>query len=207
MSSFPHWLELSGLPRLLQEQTRGSAGWLILRTLIDLDCSTNSKPGTIELTVLQLADRAGLDGPATRRALKQLQKGKWAQMFLPEHDEETALYKIASPLRTPASHADILAQHPTASTHRYCDCLENGDDVPLPAVQATVDLYFNTCGLKMNAFIVDRLHIITAAVPQEQLKRIFYRAQKAGVRSLSTIERWCLDYRKAQEKKPEEPAA
>lgn len=192
---------------MLCAETRGSAAWLILRTLIDLDLAQHSTPGTLDLPITELAIRAGLEPAPTTRALKQLQKAKCITAFIPQHEDENALIKIATPLRTPLNHADVLASHTSHSSHashlqnhRYCDCPETDNSAPLPAVQTTVDLYFNTCSLKMNAFILDRLTILTAATTPDKLRRTFYRAQKTGIRSLSTIERWCLQDRKQHDR-------
>src|SRR5438046_4206344 len=99
LSTFPHWLELSGLP-----QQCGSTGWLVLRTIIDLDCSANSIPGTIDVATSEIAIRAGLEAEATRKALKQLQKKKLIRAFIADDNDENSLIQVANPIPGVRSH-------------------------------------------------------------------------------------------------------
>jgi hypothetical protein len=206
VSSVPQWIELSGLPRLLNAEC-GSSAWLILRTLIDLDCALHSKPGTVALSIEELANRTGLEAAPTRKIVKQLNKGKWLTMFLPEHVEETAFFKIAEPLATPASHGDVLTSNPTLTVHRYCDCPQaSANDDPDDAVlQEVVDFYLGQIAPTMNTFTIQKLRDLVALAPIADIRRAFKHAEYNEVRNLAFIIRRCLDYKK--QRQPKEPVA
>jgi hypothetical protein len=200
----PLWLEYSGLPELVGDKVRGGAGWLVFRKIVELDCAANAHPAPVEVSVEELCRRTGTPAVVIHKALAALRKLKLIACFIPEDDEEPGLFRVSVPLRTPVSRADLRAAHPTlfADPQHYFRYLDEAtgdlspDDAPDPALQEVVDLYFNTVGLKMNAFILDELRLIRHRFPLEQVKKVFRRAQQNEIRSLSWVVRELVRARK-----------
>jgi hypothetical protein len=204
----PLWLEYSGLPQLLADKIRGGAGWPVFKKIVELDCATNADPGTVEVTLTEIADRTGIPAPTVRKTLLSLRKLKLIAVFLPDHDEEAALIKLRTPLRTPIPVAQIKDSHArlfadTPQHFRYFDEYQASPDDSAPAdplLQEIVDLYFNAVGLKMNAFVLDELRLVRQRFPAEMVRRTFRRAQQNEIRSLH----WVVQELVKQKKKTDE---
>jgi hypothetical protein len=204
----PLWLEYSGLPQLLAEKIRGGSGWPVFKKVVELDCATNAEPGTVEVTLTEIADRTGVPAPTVRKTLLALRKLKLIAVFIPDHDEEAALIKLRTPLQTPISvqqikdtQARLFADTP--QHFRYVDEYQPSDDDAAPAdplLQEIVDLYFNAVGLKMNAFVLDELRLVRQRFPAEMVRRTFRRAQQNEIRSLH----WVVQELVKQKKKTDE---
>jgi len=189
---FPLWLELSGMPRLLNTKIRSGA-WSVFKTIVEIDCTQNPSPDIVELSVAELSERTGIDEKAVTRLLKRLKKEKVLSCFLPDSPEEKALIKIKMPLDTPVSPEEIRRLHhrlfpPGRDFFRYVD-----ESVPEDAeaqdqvLQQIVDLYFNTIGLKMNTFILDEIKLIRYRFPLDKIKRSFHRARRNEISSLHWV--------------------
>lgn len=204
----PLWLEYSGLPQLLAEKVRGGAGWPVFKKIVELDCTANAEPGTVETTLLEIGERVGVPAPAVRKVLLSLRKLKLIAMFLPEDDEEVALIKLRTPLKTPITvqqikdaHARLFADTP--QHFRYFDDYQPTEEETTasdPLLQEIVDLYFNAVGLKMNAFVLDELRLVRQRFPPEMVRRTFRRAQQNEIRSLH----WVVQELVRQKKKSDE---
>lgn len=192
----PLWLEYSGLPELLQEKVRGGSGWPVFKKIVELDCALNTEPDTVEITLEELAQRCGVNPEATRRAILAMRKLKLVACFLPESEEEPALLKVRLPLATPRTTEQIKAAWPkifaeSPQHFRYAEEAEAAEEESAedPALQEIVDLYFNTVGLKINAFILDELRLVRRRFAMEQIRRTFRRAEQNEIRSLHWVVR------------------
>lgn len=193
----PLWLEFSGLPELLNRKIRGGIGWLLFRKIVELDCALNPRPGIVEISLAELSQRTGLSLESVRRGAKALQKLEVITSFLPDNDEEEALFRIKVPLATPHPPAELKQLYPhvfgtEGHYFRYVDTDEaeinesEGDD---PLLKEIVDLYLNVIGVKMNAFILDELRLIRQRFPMEMVRRTFRRAATNDVHSLAWVVR------------------
>ena len=213
----PLWLEFSGLPRMLSAKVRGGSGWPVFKKLVELDLAGNLIPDTVEITLEELEWRCGVGAGAARKAILSLRKLKLVTCFLPETDEEQALIRIRVPLETPEGMSEIVAKWPALFPNdprafRYSapwaevEARKQAEPNPRvdPVLQEVVDLYFNTVGLKMNAFILDELKLIRERYPLDALRRQFRRAQQNEIHSLSWVVKELVRSRQknAQEKRP-----
>lgn len=210
MTSFPLWIEYSGLPEFVNSKVRGGAAWPVFKKIAELDCGANAEPDTVEIPLTELARLCGVESAAARKAILAMRKLKLVSCFLPESDEEAALLKIRIPLPTPQTIEQIKAAHPrifmeTAQRFRYADewDAETGElsAAADPVLQEIVDLYFNAVGLKMNAFILDELRLLRTKFPPDQVRRTFRRAQQNEIRSLHWVVRELLRQKKKQDEK------
>ena len=205
----PYWLEYSGLPQFLAEKSRGGPAWLVFKKIVELDCERNSAPGTVEISVQELEIRTGLSSEKLRKAAPLLRKLKLIAFFLPDNDEEAALFRVVTPLATPRSAEEIRKTHTHVFAQggeyfRYIDdCIEAADDA-LPAsdpdLKAVVDLYFDVVGLKMNVFILDELRMLPQKFSMQEIRSAFSRARKNEIRSL----RWVIQELVRRRKKTED---
>jgi hypothetical protein len=198
VAQFPLWLEFSGMPQAAAERTKGAAGWLVFRKVVELDIARNrSGPGTVEISLEHLAARIGIECAPVRKALGGLRKAALLSFFLPESDEEEALFRVKQPLPLVLSADEIVnraaAQHESLPRPwRYLDdpCAEAPEfSENDPILHEIVDLYFNAVGLKMNAFVLDELRLIRERYPTDEIRRSFRRAQKNEIRSLNWVVR------------------
>lgn len=204
----PLWLEFSGLPQLLNQKIRGGAGWPLFKKIVELDCAVNHSPGLVEVSLAELALRCGLSTAAVRRGLLAMRKLKIVSSFLPDHDEECALLRVCVPLSTPRTTDEIRAEHPELfgdrkHYFRYAvssdSAQEQTDEEDDPILQEIVDLYLNTVGLKMNAFILDELRLVRTRFPIELIRRTFRRARQNDIHSLSWIVREMIRKKRGQD--------
>lgn len=205
----PLWLEFSGLPALLAEKTRGPVGWLMFKKIIELDCERNSAPGTVEISLEELELRSGAAASKLRKAAPALRKLKLLAFFLPDNDEEAALFRVVTPLETPVSPEQIRAAEPHLFEEaelyfRYFDDCAAADQDELPVddndLKKVVDLYFDVVGLKMNVFILDELRMLPQKFTMDEIRAGFSRARKNEIRSL----RWVIQDLVRRRKKTED---
>lgn len=208
----PLWLELSGLPEFLGERVKG--GWPVFKKIVELDCATNPLPGIVEISLKELAQRSGVSVVAIRRVISGLRKHELVTAFLPDNDEEEALFRVRTPLKTPLSPEELRHLFPQwfgreGHHFRYAeppaDEIEalDPDDLLLKEI---VDLYFNTVGMKMNAFVLDELRLVRQQFPIDLVRRTFRRASQNDIHSLQWIMRELIrQKRKLDEKAGEEP--
>lgn len=205
----PLWLELSGLPEWLNEKARGGAAWAVFKKLVELDCALNPRPGLVEISINELAQRTGVDPKTVRRLLTSFRKLEVVACFLPDNDEEEALVQIRVPLPTPLNPDRVRALHPELferPTHyfRYAQSeteSEEENTTSDPLLEEIVDLYFHTIGLKMNAFILDELRLIRHQFPIELVRRTFQRAAKNDIHSLHWVVRELIRQKRAKDEK------
>jgi len=206
----PLWLELSGLPQMLGAKPGGAALWAVFKKIVELDCAVNSDPGTVEISIEELAWRLALAPAAVRRALLSLRRLKLIACFVPDNDEEAALVRVRTPLTTPIKREDIITRWPQIFTDanapfRYIEDAPQhdalADDGRDSVLQEIVDLYFNAVGLNMNAFVLDELRLVRQRFPIEAVRRVFRRAQQNEIRSLQWIVRELVRGRRNREKK------
>lgn len=213
-STSPAWLEYSGLPELLAQKTKNGAAWLLFKKIVELDCERNSMPGTVEISYQELQLRTGLAASSIEGLAGKLRKQKLIACFLPDNDEESALFRVVTPLTTPLSIERILETYPdvfaeSASLYfRYVSesstaSGENDDDLSgdNTDLKQVVDWYFDTVGLKMNVFILDELRMLPQKFPMDEIRRTFARARKNEIRSLYwVIQQLVRGKKKADEK-------
>ena len=198
MVLFPKWVALSGLPLHLLEKGKSPAPWLLLRTIIDVDLELNPlAPGLVEIPLGAMAERAGLDVPRLDKALKVLRKELLVRAFVPEHEEETALFQILQPLPTPLSLDEILNRHPELGAHgawppRYATpAIVEGEADPrqarLAKIQRVAELYLDIFSMKVNNLILEELQLIATRYELPLIEKAFQRARQAESRSLGWI--------------------
>jgi DNA-binding Lrp family transcriptional regulator len=183
------WLEWSGLPKALNRARAN--GWLVFKTLAEMDCRANARPGAIEISMNDLAERCGLEADAALKIVEALRKKKLLRCYLPDHFDEEALIEIVVPLATPIPSDEVArrAEEPAlrdARAHRYARPAQ----APPPdaaKIQAVVDLYLNRVSQKMNAFILEHLQMIAERFDMEAIERTIERAAKHEVRSIGWV--------------------
>lgn len=192
----PLWLELSGLPQLLSQKIKGGSGWPVFKKIVELDCDRNTAPGTVEISLEELSERCGVSPDGIRKAALALRKLKLLACFLPDNDEEAALFRVVTPLHTPRTVEEIREANPRffesgAGYCRYVDDCTAISNSELPAdlseLREVVDLYFDVVGLKMNAFILDELRMLPQRFTMDEIRRVFRTARKNEIRSLHWV--------------------
>lgn len=179
-SAFPAWLLYSGLPARLNAKARIGA-WAVFKEIVELDCERHAHPGAVEISVAELSERTGLAPATLRRTLDGLRRAKALLVFLPESDDEPALFQVRVPLETPLSLAEVAAKRPElrllepGANDRYARVDEEVDPED-PAIRSVVDLYFNLFSLRMNSFILDELIFIARRFPRAEIERVFRQA-------------------------------
>lgn len=208
----PLWLECSGLPELLTEKVKGGAGWILFKKIVELDCEKNSAPSTVEISLEELQKRCGVTPDKVRKAVPALRKLKMIACFVPDNDEEAALFRVVTPLETPRPAEEIkkndahLFEHGGDHFRYHDDCVSSHED-ELPAndpdLKAVVDLYFDVVGLKMNVFILDELRMLPQRFTMQEIRSVFNQARKNEIRSLHWVMKELVRRRKKSAEVPE----
>ncbi len=193
---FPAWIEHSGLPVFLFEKCKSPQAWVVFKKIVELDCALNRDPGTVEISIDTLAGRLGMDAKKTRQALTKLRKGGVLRSFLPDNDEEEALFQVVVPLPTPTSWEEVRRMEPdlfglSDDAFRYARpveaaAAENNDDHD-SKLREVVSLYLDNVSMKMNAFILDELRLINRRFDLPLVRKVFARARKKEIQTLGWI--------------------
>ncbi|MEQ8819840.1 MAG: hypothetical protein RLY93_06315 [Sumerlaeia bacterium] len=207
---FPRWIEASGLPQQMAEETKNPHAYWLFRKLIELDIDHNRRaPGVVEISPKGLGGLTGLHAGQVDKAVKKLRGTKsrrgWVRCFLPDHEEEPGLFQIVTPLETPTPwevvrECDALLRDLPDSAFRYatptpeeaageedgCEACEGGARSD-PKIRAVVDLYFDNVSMKMNSFILDELRLIAMRYDPKLIEAVFQRARKKEIQNLGWI--------------------
>lgn len=206
----PAWLEHSGLPGALLAKSKSPCAWAVFKKIVELDCERNANPGTVEISLEALEARCGVSTEKIRKVCPLLRKQKLVAFFLPDNDEEAALFRVVVPLQTPRSAEEIKLESSQLFQHggtffRYVDVDPESGDNDLTqsnhALKEVVDLYFDVIGLKMNAFILDELRMLPEKFDLSNVRSVFAMARKNEIRSL----RWVIQELVRRKTKTEPP--
>lgn len=195
---FPVWLELSGLPAALAEKARTANTWAVFRKIVELDIVANpARPGLVEVSLGELAERTGTDVAKIEKAVAAMRKLALLRAFLPDTEEEAALFQILTPIPTPLSPEEVRARHGDLFLEgewppRYAVEVPEEDQEGDPKANETkikrvVDLYLNTFSMKLNSLILEQLQMISERYDYDLIEKVFQRARKAEARSLGWI--------------------
>lgn len=183
------WLEWSGLPAALNKARTN--GWLVFRTVVELDCAAHRAPEAVEVTLDELGERCGLDAETVAKVLEALRKKKYLRCFIPDNPSEPALIEIRSPVKTPRAPEDVARA--MADPHlrdpgdyRYAR-EEDKPKIDERKVQEAVDYYLNHLSQKMNSVILEEIEIAARRFPAESLRLTIDRAARHEIRSMTWV--------------------
>lgn len=184
------WLELSGLPRELNDNVKPAA-WSVFRVIVDLDFRRNRRPGPVEASLDEVGARSGLAWERAAKVLEALSRKRYLAAFIPDNPEELGLYQIRTPIRTPisADRVAVLSADPRlrdASVFRYLDAPDHDAESEVK-VQKVLDLYLNTLSQKLNSFIVEEAEMMARRFEYEDIRRIMERAARNEIRALGWV--------------------
>ncbi len=198
-AQFPLWLELSGLPGRVNEVAKVPYAWPVFRKIVEMDMAANPlRPGLVEVTPDELAERCGLDAKKLGRAVKGLRKAAVLRAFLPDHEEEPALFQVLTPVPTPRPPDEVRSLHPDLFLEapwppRYAvetpEEAESGGEERRgeEKIKRVVELYLNTFSMRLNSLILDQLQLMANHYDLRLIERVFERARKREARSLGWV--------------------
>jgi len=109
----PTWLGLSGLPAAMNRAAHSPAAWAVFCRIVALDCRLHpDAPAPVEISIRDLARDCGLAPGAARKVVASLRNKAWITCFLPDNDEEGALFQVAAPLPAPMSPDEVRRANP-----------------------------------------------------------------------------------------------
>lgn len=202
--AFPLWIERSGLPAHMNAACKSPHAWAVFRKIVELDIARNpDAPGTVEIGIAALGDLVGLDAAKTRQALVKLRKSGALRSFLPDNDEEEALFQPIAPMPTPISwealragdrdlaragdeafrYARAAADAPPSDAEPQ-DAEPQDDD---PKLREVANLYLDNVSMKLNAFVLDELRLIAARFDMALVRKVFLRAKAKEIGTLGWI--------------------
>jgi hypothetical protein len=188
----PLWLEVAGYPEYLNGKIRAGA-WSVFKKLVELDCEDNARPDVFTASIGLIAERTGLDGKIVTRVVKALRKEQMLRFFLPEHDDEPAMFQFITPFQPPAP-VETIRERLAAMAVSKAERLRYIDELPWrgPAadsdVKEVVDAYLDTFGLRLNSFTLDELALLAGRFALEEIRAAFERAIQMQRPSL----RWAI---------------
>lgn len=197
LSSFPLWLELSGLPATLNGDGKHPFVWSVFHRIVEEDLRQNAtKPAITELTVNQLTAACGVDAKKVHKAIGLMRKAGVARAFLPENDDEPACFQIITPIPTPKSPDEVRALHgdyfldapwPPRYAVEIAPESEGDRESRAKKIERVGDLYLNTFSMRLNSLIVDELQLIADRYDLDLIEKVFQLAKKKDVRSLAWV--------------------
>ena len=191
-TTFPRWLEFSGLPCLLEQ--RQSGAWTVYKYLCETEMGANALPGSFDLDKTRLAASVGLTPKAVARILEELEEGGWIEI---EDARRSCLCRIASPPPGIDDPEEILQRLDDAGFDcrgLYLRYLGPGDPEDYwPIVR---DLYQRAFATRMNANTMQSLLRICATYPLEAIEQVFDEVLHHESRSLRWVRKRLEDWRK-----------
>jgi hypothetical protein len=195
---FPLWLELSGLPSHVNEVGKAPYVWAVFHKIVELDLAINRvRPGIVETSLTEIGGRCGVDAKKVEKAVKALRKAAVLRAFIPDNEEETALLQVLTPIPTPKSADEVRAAHPDLFLEcewppRYAVEVKEEQEAEVregreAKVKRVVELYLNTFSMKINSLILDQLQMISDRYEMALIEKVFDRARKREIPSLSWI--------------------
>lgn len=203
---YPAWINYSGFAAWLTNKSGGeSAAWLLFKTLIDIDCRY-AVSQRVDTPIDALTGPTGLTIRQIKATMEIYRELALARYYIPEEESENALIEINTPLPTPKTHRQVIAMEipdPAIAVHRFCDCPEAREMDPNdPVLQEIIDLYLDTCSVRVNAFIVDRLKALRHRADIGAIRWAFKTTKKNNSHSLDMVERTALKIADKGNKKP-----
>ncbi len=195
---FPLWITLSGLPTHLNDIAKAPYCWAVFRAIVEIDIAHHpAAPGLVEIPLSDLARQTGLDPKKLEKAVKGMRKAGVLRAFLPDSEEEEALFQVITPLATPMSPDEVRAGNgdafleaewpPRYATATLEEPATEEAGGRLAKTQRVVELYLNVFSMKLNSLTVDQLQIIADRYDEELIRRVFERARQREARSLGWI--------------------
>ncbi|MCX7045102.1 MAG: hypothetical protein NTX50_06415 [Candidatus Sumerlaeota bacterium] len=173
----PLWLEIAGYPEYLSQKIRQGA-WPVFKKLIETDAATNERPGVFTISLKAVAQGAGVEVKVAGRVIEGLRKEKMLRFYMPEHEEEEAMFQFLTPFSPPMDADQIRAKLRERSGHkperlRYLDETATHGPIAENQVQQVVDAYLDTFGLRINSFVLDELSLLAGRFPVEAIRAAF----------------------------------
>jgi hypothetical protein len=194
---FPLWIERSCLPQYLAEKCKNPHAWAVFRKIVELDLLSNSEPGTVEISARALGELLGVEPKKTYTAMKKLRKAGVVRAFLPDNEEEEALFQVMRPLETPVSYEQLRRSDPDllrAPDEAFVYAIGPEDELQHddlsdadPVLREVVNLYLDNVSMKMNAFIFDELRLIRSRFDLPLIRKVFAKAKKKEIQTLGWI--------------------
>lgn len=183
------WIQWSGLPVELNRVR--AHGWIVFKTLMELDCLANRQPDAVECSLEDLGVMCGLDWEKAAKVVEALRKKKYLAAFVPDNPDEPGLYKIRAPIKTPLTPEQVALattdphlRDPTR--YRYAtEPKKQGENVE--KIQRVVDLYLNKLSHRVNSFIVDEIEVLVERFPMDKIEQTIDRAARHEIRSIGWV--------------------
>lgn len=182
------WLELSGMPLLLNQARAG--GWSVYKKLIELDCLQNEAPGEIQVAPEELARRCGYSVEQLEKIIEALRKKKALRAYWPDHPAEPGLFELIVPAPAPIAPEKLLRELPPLYRHpgalRY---VEAQPATPLDSskVSVVVDLYLHHLSQKMNSFVLEQIEHAVRRFPLDSIRQVIERAERHNLRNFGWV--------------------
>jgi hypothetical protein len=197
-TEFPLWILHCGLPQHLAGQCKTPNAWLLFRTIVERDMADNRLPSTVEISLDELQRLTGLTPAQSEAAAKKLRKAGVIRCFLPDNEEESALFQVITPLQTPLPWTSVREQVPQlldAPDHSFRYAHESPEAPPPdasspeadPRVREVADLYLDLVSTRLNTFVLDELRLIAMRYDLALVRKVFARARQKEIHSLSWI--------------------
>ncbi len=195
---FPLWIGRSGLPGHLAETCKTPNAWLLFRTIVEQDMMTNRQPGTVEISLREIETLTGLTAVQAGAAARKLRKAGVLRYFVPDNEEEPALFQVITPLVTPVPWTDVREREAalrSAPDHAFRYAKESSEASPPDAgspkaddrVREVTDMYLDLVSMKLNTFVLDEIRLIAMRYDMALVRKVFARARQKEVQSLAWI--------------------
>ena len=198
----PLWLEIAGYPEYLTEKIRQGA-WPVFKKLIETDSATNERPGVFTISLKAIAKGSGVEIKVASRVIEALRKEKILRCYLPEHEEEDAMFQFLTPFEPPMEAEKIRQKMRERPGHkperlRYLDEFAAHGPIAENQVQQVVDAYLDTFGMRLNSFVLDELSLLAGRFSLEAIRAAFGMIAQTQKPSLKEVMRYLAEQKRSQ---------
>jgi len=187
---FPRWLEISGLPGLLNEEM-GPEVWPLFKRLVEEDVAQNLFPDWVDLKAQDLSEACGLSPQKVEEIFLGLGEAGLLRIRNLADAGHYYQYRIAHPLPIPCEREKLVERLREANLPdrpelwRYWEEKEGETKY-----ERVLRLYERTCGLKMSGKTVEDLVELVENHPIEHLEEAFEAARAEEVEALGWIRKY-----------------
>ncbi len=205
---YPRWLEVSGLPQLLNEEAPPH-GYFIFKKLVEMDLYQNVSPDIIETSLHQLSKFLGLSMNNIEQMLKTLESSEYIKIFWGNIPEEELFLRIIIPVKTPQSPFEIpeteggYKERPEEQVPYYHvpdfdpDSSDlDRDDYFQTKLEHVTNWYVQIIKPDLNPIVLQKIHYLCQSFSYQDLRQAFLNARKNKVRSLECLMRELYSYKK-----------
>lgn len=207
-TSFPRWLESSGLPEVLNTQVP-PYGYFVFKKLVEIDLFQNVTPDIISTSLCRLQELTGISDKIIQEHLAKMEDLHYLRIFWGSIPREELFLCVNIPVKTPQSPLEIsvdkggykgrpeehIPYFHKPAFDRDEDDLDQ-DEYFQTKLEHVTNWFIQTIKPDLNPIILQKIRYLCQTFSYQDLQQAFRNAKKNKVRSLECLMRELYSFKK-----------